>query len=152
MDRIRADDCETIDATLVGHGAIDRQAIELPAGAATVDGSGDADGGEFPVDEVVRIVLEGTTHHARFDRFAGSVRATGVFETPAGAREPGEGTNRLEEWVASAGLDLGRTVHLDVIEPGFAYGLRAPGAPAVYDAPDAPDDSLASIAESLEES
>lgn len=165
MDRIRAADCETVDATLVGHGAIDRPAIELPDAAVqdtspSAHGAGSAassaPGAEsapptVPVGEALRLVLEGTTHHVRFERYSDAVRATGVFETPDGAREPGAGTNRLAEWVDDRELSLGRTVHVDEISPGFAYGLRAPGADAVYDVPGEPDDSLASIAESLED-
>lgn len=104
----------------------------------------------FPTDEVVRLVLDGATRHARFEAFAGSVRATGAYDAPDLARSPGDGTNRLRAWVEDRDLATGRTVHLDEIEPGFAYGLRAPGETAVYDAPGKPDDSLAAIARDLD--
>jgi len=145
MDRVRSDTLRTIDASLVGHGAIDRPAIELPADVDTDTG------GTVPVEAVVRIVLDGSTRHCRFDAHSGSVRATGIFDTPDLVRSPGDGENRLREWVEAKGLSTGRTVHLDVIEAGFAYGLRAPGESVVYDAPSkSPDDSLASIAEQLD--
>jgi hypothetical protein len=177
MDRVRSETLRTIDATLVGHGAIDRPAIELPDdvdmdaadradmdadgadrdgtdahGAATGgDAAASADGATVPTGEVVRLVLDGTTRHCRFESFGGGVRATGAFDTPDLARSPGDGENLLRAWIEDRGLSMGRTVHLDVIEAGFAYGLRAPGESAVYDAPaSAPDDSLASIAEELD--
>lgn len=147
MDRVRSADVETVDATLVGHGAVGRPAIELPDDAPAATSS---DGHAVPTGEVVRLVLDGATRHARFQAFSGSVRATGAFDARDLARSPGEGTNRLREWVADRDLATGRTVHLDVIEPAFAYGLRAPGESVIYDAPSKPDDSLASIAERVE--
>lgn len=148
MHRVRAATLRTIDAPLVGHGAIDRPAIELPGDVDTGPGTD----GLVPVDEVVRLELGGSTRHARFEEYAGGIRATGAFDTPELARSPGEGTNRLAEWVDDRSLSPGRTVHLDLVEPGFAYGLRAPGESAVYDAPSSsPDDSLAAIAEDLED-
>ncbi|GAB3689014.1 hypothetical protein GCM10028857_23890 [Salinarchaeum chitinilyticum] len=145
MNRVRSDALQTIDASLVGHGAIDRPAIELPA---DVDTGTD---GTVPTDEMLRIVLDGSTRRCRFETYSGSVRTTGVFDAPDLVRSPADGENRLREWMDDTGLSLGRTVHLDVIEPGFAYGLRAPGASTVYDAPSSsPDDSLASIAEQLD--
>lgn len=149
MDRVRSEDLAAIDATLVGHGAVGRPAIELPADAVR-DGGSTTDGPTVPTDEVVRLVLSGSTRHVRFQSFAGGVRATGGFDAPDLARSPGEGENRLREWVEDRDLATGRTVHLDVIQPGCAYGLRAPGESTVYDAVSKPDDSLASIAASLE--
>lgn len=161
MDRVRSDDVETIDATLASHGAVGRPAIELPAAAVAAPEmaapddhdaptGGEADGPTVPVDEVVRVVLDGATRHARFDAFAGSVRATGAYDAPDLARSPGDAENRLRTWVEARDLATGRTVHLDAIRRGFAYGLRAPGETAVYDAPGAPDDSLAAIARDLD--
>ena len=145
MDRVRSATLQTIDASLVGHGAIDRPAIELPD-----DVDIDTDG-DVPAGEVVRLVLDGDTRHCRFEAYGGGTRATGVFDTPDLVRSPGDGENRLRAWIDDHDLSIGRTVHLDVIEAGFAYGLRAPGDSAVYDAPaSSPDDSLASIAEDLD--
>lgn len=145
MDRVRSGDVPTIDATLVSHGAVGRPAIELP------DSADEPAVEDVPTDEVVRLSTDGSTRHARFDEFAGSARATGAFDAPDLARSPGEGENRLREWVDEQGLATGRTVHLDVIESGFAYGLRAPGEALIYGAPSSPDGSLASIAEELED-
>lgn len=143
MDRVPSDhdSITTVDATLSPHGATRRPAIELPDEAADV----------VPTGEVVRLSLSGDVYHARFEAYAGSVRATGAFDTPELARSPGDGQNRLRGWIDEQGLEYGRTVHLDVIEPGFKYGLRAPGERVVYDAPSAPDESLASIARRLDE-
>jgi hypothetical protein len=146
MNRVRSDALRTIDASLVGHGAIDRPAIELPADVDT------GEDGAVPAGEVLRLALDGDTRHCRFEAYGGDTRATGVFDTPDLVRSPGDGENRLRERIDAHDLSIGRTVHLDVIEAGFAYGLRAPGESAVYDAPsDSPDDSLASIAEGLDD-
>lgn len=142
MERIPSDhdSIRSMRATLVSHGPTRRPAIELP----------EEDADAVPIDEVVRLSLSGTERHARFTTYADSVRATGAFDAPDLARSPGDGANRLREWVEETDLEIGRTVHLDVIEDGFKYGVRAPGERVVYDAPDAPDDSLASIAKRIE--
>lgn len=140
-DRVTSDSprVETIDGTLARHGSTDRLKVALPAHD------------DLPADEVVRVVLDGSERRARFDAALSGdgVEVRGVYDTPRLARTPGEGDDRLAEWLADRDLDAGRTVHLDVVEPGFRYGLRAPGERATYDAGN-PEDSLASIAERLD--
>ena len=137
MDRVRSTDLPTIDATLASLGAVGRPAIELP------------DDASVPTETVLRLTIDGTVRHVRFEEYAGTTRAMGAFDAPDLVRSPGDGENRLRQWVEAQGLATGRTVHLDVIQPEFAYGLRAPGEELVYDAPAPPNDSLASIAEDL---
>lgn len=142
-DRVPSDHptVTTHDGTLARQGRTDRPKVVLPADAG------------LPVGEVVRLALDGTERRARFERptVGDGLELRGVYDTPDHVREPGSGTDRLAEWVADAGLAFGRTVHLDVVESGFRYGLRGPGERAVYDATGGPDGSLASIAERLEE-
>jgi len=141
-DRVSSDhpSVTAVEGTLVRQGRTDRPKVELPADAALQTG------------EVVRIVLDGSTRRARFDSpVAGDgFELRGVYDTPRLARNPGEGPNRLAEWVDDRGLDFDRTVHLDVVETGFIYGLRAPGEQTVYEATERPADSLADIAERLD--
>ncbi|MFC3960166.1 DUF7112 family protein [Halovivax cerinus] len=142
-DRIPSDhpSVETLRTTCVATATGHR--LELPAEeSATV-----------PADDVVRLVLDGEERSARVDRaIDGDTRSiTGVYETPRYARNPGEGTNLLERWLDDNGVDDGSSALLDVVEPNFYYGLRTPGESAVYAAKEPPSDSLASIAEDLDE-
>jgi hypothetical protein len=140
-DRVASDHATipTVDATIVSHGSTNRLAVELPAGS------------DLQAGDVSRLVVDGSVRFTQPQSFAGeTVRITGAFDTPDAARSPGSGTNRLREWLDATALETGRTVHLDVIEAGFKYGVRAPGERVVYDAPDTPADSLASIASQLE--
>lgn len=138
MDRIASDNpaIETRRAAVARHGGT-RKRVEIP--------------GDVPTGEVVRLVLDGTTYHARIEGgFADAdPHVAGAYETPEMARS-GDGTERLQAWLDAADRSPGSTVLLDVIEPEFAYGLRAPGEEVVYDAIEKPPDSLASIARDLE--
>jgi DNA-binding sugar fermentation-stimulating protein len=60
-----------------------------------------------------------------------------------------DGPNRLVEWAGQVERGPGDAVELDAVDPGTLYGLRTPGARAVYTATETPRDSLRSIAESL---
>lgn len=104
----------------------------------------------FPVGDVVRVVLDGSEFRARVDQTAdGTPVFRGAYDTPSQARDPGAATNRLGEWVEDAGLEAGRSVHVDVVEAEFKYGVRAPGADATYESTGQPDSGLADIASSL---
>lgn len=130
---------ETVDVTLGSHGPTGRPRVELP---------GDA---PIPVDEVVFLSLAGRNGHARVRETVGGDRQIrGVYDTPAQARRDDDGPNRLVEWASASDLDAGRTIHLDVLDAGRAYGIRGPGERAVYDVPEEPDESLAGIAERLD--
>jgi hypothetical protein len=140
-DRVASDHASisTLDATIVAHGATSRPAIELPEDA------------DVPSGELLRLVVDGTVQFTVLQSFAGdSLRISGAYDAPGEARSPGDATNRLRTWLDDTELSTGRTVHIDVIDEGFKYGLRAPGERVVYDAPASPSDSLASIASQLE--
>lgn len=141
-DRVPSDHptVTTYDATVARQGRTDRPKVVLPADA------------DLPAGEVVRLVLDGSEYRARLDRptTGDGLEIRGAYDTPAAARDPGSAPNRLVEWVEDVGLAFGRTVHLDEVESGFRYGLRAPGERAVYEATGGPDESLAGIAERVE--
>ena len=139
-DRIAADNpsVETVRATLAAAGATGRPRIAVPDDAAE----------DFPVEDVVRLVLDGRTHFARIDRaLDDTIEIRGAYDNRRLAREA-DGDNRLVEWADSAGVDVGRSVLVDVVEPGGLYGVRRPGTNAVYELPETTrNDSLAAIAE-----
>ncbi|MDL5362113.1 hypothetical protein [Halalkalicoccus sp. NIPERK01] len=140
MDRISSENpaVETLRARVARHGAR-RKRIDLPEDS-------------LPDGEVVRLVIDGTTYHARIEGgFADGPHVSGAYETPEMARE-GSGPNRLQTWLEEVERPVGGSVLLDVIEPDFAYGLREPGEEAVYEAVEKPNESLAEIARNLEDS
>lgn len=140
-DSVPSDAVDSVRATLDRAGRTDRPKVTLP----------DEDRDRFPRDEVVKLVLDGTTRHARVERaIDDTLELRGAYANPRQARE-GDGENHLPAWVDDAGLDFERTVHVDVVEAGALYGLRAPGERAVYEVPDSPDESLADIAKQVEE-
>ncbi|MFB6072355.1 MAG: hypothetical protein ABEJ88_05230 [Halobacterium sp.] len=142
-DRVTDEAVDTVDGTLERAGGTRRLEVRLPADASD----------DFPAGEVVRVVLDGTERRARFAATsAGEPAIRGVYDTPSQARNPGASENRLGEWVDDRDLEAGRSVHVDVVEPGFKYGLRAPGESATYAATEPPDAGLADIAESLDQS
>lgn len=143
-DRVPSDhdSVETVRATLERVGRTDRRKVAVPTDSAVT----------LPAEEVVRLVLDGDTYHSRVETdFDGRPELRGAYHSPTLARNPGAGTDCLAEWVADAGVSLEGSVLLDVVTPAYKYGLRAPGDRAVYDATDAPSDSLASIASDVEE-
>lgn len=137
MTRISSDHntIDSVRATVVSYGTRRKLAIELPSDVS------------IPTGEVFRISLSGNLYHGRFDSFAGGLRLLGVYQTPEVAREPAEGEDYLSPWLTDEGLTAGRSVHVDIIEPEYKYGLRPPGEQVVYTDPDPPDSSLQSIAE-----
>ncbi len=142
MERVSSDHetIDTYDATVVAHGTRRRPALSIPAAA------------DVPVGEVLRVVVTGEsqTFFVQAEAFADDEgpRVTGLYATPEAARSR-RGEDWLRPWLEAVDLAVGRTVHFDVIEPGYKYGLRAPGERALYDAPDGPDESLAAIARDL---
>ena len=101
---------------------------------------------------MVRLVLGGRTRFARVDRgLDGGLEIRGAYDNRRLAREA-DGENRLVEWAEREGVDVGRSVLVDVVEAGELYGIRRPGTDAVYDLPETTrDDSLAAIAERTRE-
>ena len=136
-DRIPSDHptVETVRATLSRRGRT-RSRLSLP------------DDDRFPL-EPVRLVLDGDISHARIESNRAGIGIDGAYDNARLARE-NTGTDRLEEWRASTGIEYGRSVLVDVVEPGFLYGVREPGERAVYTAVESPDESLAAIARDLD--
>jgi hypothetical protein len=140
-DRVTDDGVASLAGTLARAGATRRLELRIPDS-----------GHEFPTDDVVRVVLDGSEYRARVAATAdGTPAFRGAYDTPSQARDPGSGENRLAEWVDSKGLDAGRSVHVDVVEPEFKYGVRAPGESATYQSTGTPDSTLSAIADSLDE-
>lgn len=134
----------------------DHPAIETVRAQVRRHGGGrriEVDAGVLPADDVVRVILVGKTRYASVDTSpAGTHRwLTGVYASPRHARTPGSSPDLLAGWLDDADVAVGSSVHLDVIEPGFAYGLREAGTRTVYRGVEAPDDSLARIARDAEE-
>lgn len=142
-DRISSDhpSVRTVRATLASTATSVR--LEIPAD----------DKEAFPAAEVVRVVLDGDERFARIERTLTGDRLAvpGVYDAPRLARDPGSGEDRLSSWAEDHDVGAGGSVLVDVIEPDFLYGFRAPGETAVYDAREPPAESLSSIAESLED-
>lgn len=142
-DFVTSDACRTVTATLARAGGTRRQELRLPADAAD----------DFPAGEVVRVVVDGSQYHSQIHQNAdGEPVIRGAYATPSLARDPGSATNAFAAWVDEQGLEAGRSVHVDVVEPGFEYGIRAPGQSATYETHEPPSSSLTDIANSLEES
>jgi hypothetical protein len=144
-DRISSDHSSvtTVRATLVRSGGLDRPKVAIPADEAD----------QFPDDELVRVVADDAEYRARIESpLADEGREIrGLYESPRAARNPGEGENHLRTWLDGTDVEFGQSVLVDVIEPGFKYGLREPGERVFYDATESPDDSLTDIAQKLDE-
>ena len=140
-ESVPSDAVDSVRATLERAGRTDRPKIVVP----------DDDRDAVPEGELVRLSADGTTYHARVElAIDDSLELRGLYDNARLARE-GDGENRLAAWADDHGLDFGRTVHLDLVDEGFFYGLRAPGERAVYQVPDRPDEGLADIAGDLED-
>jgi hypothetical protein len=100
-------------------------------------------------DDVIRLLLDGTTTHARVATDASGLLLRGAYDNERLARTPRDGENRLVEWCNDHDLGPDDAVELDALDPGFCYGLRSPGDRLVYDVPARPDQSLRDIASSL---
>ncbi|GAA0249288.1 hypothetical protein ACFFQF_07650 [Haladaptatus pallidirubidus] len=141
--RVSSETTETVRATMAQAGATNRPRIEIPAEEADA----------FPADEIVRFVADESEYRARIERpLTGDGRLIrGLYDTPRIARNPGEGENRLTEWFAESNRQFGGSVLVDVVEDGFKYGIRHPGERAVYEATEAPNESLADIAQQVDD-
>ncbi|PSP33225.1 hypothetical protein BRC63_10715 [Halobacteriales archaeon QH_10_70_21] len=136
MPSVTSDGVETVRATIVESGSLDRPKVSVPDGTVP--------------EGVVRIDADGATYHAPVAiDVDGDLELRGLYDNARMARER-DGENRLREWVDDQGLAPGRTVLVDVVVEGEQYGLRAPGDSAVYRVVESPDDDLASIAEDVD--
>ena len=160
-DRISSDHSSltTVRATLARSGGLDRPKVEVPAdtdersSSSNRTQSDDADDTDFPDGELVRIVADDTEYRARIEApLTGEGREIrGLYESPTLARNPEDGENHLSTWAEGTGVEFGQSVLVDVIEPGFKYGLREPGQRVFYEATESPDEGLADIARQLDE-
>lgn len=137
-ERVRHDHptVDTIPAEVDRYGGTTRPEIRISRSLTVESGT------------VVRLVLAGSEYRARIELSGGNHVIRGAYETPDQARAQGAGQNHLSDWVQEREIELGRTVHLDVVEPGFKYGLRTPGEEATYTS-GRPDPELADIAREL---
>ena len=126
-------------ARLERSGGTRRPCLRFPAEAAA----------DVAPGSVVRLVLDGDEYHASVTSDTSGLVVRGAYDNRRMARER-EGTNRLVEWASAVGRAPGDAVELDEVVSGTLYGLRVPGARAVYEATETPRDSLSAIAESLD--
>jgi len=99
---------------------------------------------------VIRVAFDRDEYHARVAGDSKGRLLRGAFDNRRLARDPGEGENRLVEWLDANGREPGDSVVLDVVVPGELYGLRIPGERTVYDADRGPRSSLADIARDVD--
>ena len=137
MDRIPSDhpSIDSIRARVGRYGGA-RRRLEVPEDI-------------FPDAYTMRVVLDGDIQFGAIAPEDGWI--TGVYESPRLARDPGTAKNLLESWLDEFNRDVGTSVHVDVITPTYAIGLRAPGEREVYPTIDPPSSSLDDIAQSLDD-
>lgn len=137
-DQIASDhpSVETFRATVKRHGPGRRLALpEVAREALGVPGA-------------VGTIVDGRTHFARCRAVGGTPSIVGLYATRTGADDR-TGQDELGAWLDRHDRGRGRSVHVDVIEPGYRIGLRPPGERVVYeDVPDR-DDGLDAIARDL---
>lgn len=137
-DYVTHEAVETVDSTIERVGGTRRRQVVAP-------------GLTSPADDVVRLDVDGTTYRAPVTETAdGHLAFQGAYESPTQARSR-SGTDHLADFLDDHDLEVGRTVYVDVVEPDFRYGLRAPGQTATYRETGKPSSSLADIARSLDE-
>lgn len=129
---------ETIAATLERRGGTSRPSIRFP------------DAEDVSAGDAIRLVLDGTEYHTKIRRRAdGDLAITTVAETPRLVQNPSSGSNPLPTWMDDHDLSFSRTVYVDIVEPGFRYGLRAPGESVTYTT-GRPDKNLQDIANAFD--
>ncbi len=145
MDRVPSehDVIDSYAGEIVPHGPRRRLAVAVPSSVP------------LPTGDVIRLRLpsDTTTYFARPEAFADTDRRrlSGAFHTPDAARTPGTADNCLRAWLANTDLGIGRTIYIDVIEPGFKYGLRGPGDRLLYTLPNQSNSGLNDIATRLQQ-
>lgn len=104
----------------------------------------------FP-EGVAHVTIDGQQYHARIDRsFEGVPEIRSIRDNARLARRgKTDAVNRLREWFDAGDLGFGRSIHVDIIEPGHQYAIRRPGEQAVYTTIAQPDQSLSAIAREL---
>ena len=154
MPRVPSDDesVASVRATLARSGGTRRLCVRLPdddeidsrLDSGTCSSLGVSSG------DLVRATIDRVTYHVRVEADSRGRLLRGAFENRRLARTPGEGENRLVEWIDANGGEEGDVVVLDVLSSGESYGLRFPGDRAVYDVQRGPRASLADIASDVD--
>lgn len=155
MPRVPSDgeDVSSIRVSLARSGGTRRPCVRLPDDDA-LDGrveSGTCEELGLGTGDIVRVAIDREEYHARVASDSKGRLLRGAFDNRRLAREAGEGTNRLVEWLDGNDREPGDSVVLDVVVPGELYGLRIPGERTVYDANRGPRSSLADIARDADE-
>lgn len=102
------------------------------------------------VDDVVSVCFDGSSYYSQVSTtLDGEPALRGSFADRELARTR-DGENELAAWLEDMGVSDGDPLLLDVLTPGYAYGLRRPGERVVYGPPEQPDSSLTAIARSLD--
>lgn len=105
----------------------------------------------LPPSGPIRVVLAGDVRFGAIDSNGDTRSLTGVYDSPTDARAPGNAPDRLRAWLTGHDRDVGDSVHLDEIRPGFLLGLRVPGDREHYPVLEPPKSSLDAIARSIED-
>ncbi|WP_058366244.1 DUF7112 family protein [Haloparvum sedimenti] len=154
MARVTSDDesVASVRVTVARSGGTRKPCVRLPS-----DGeldrrveSGSADALGLSDGDLVRLIVDRETYHARIVSDASGRLIRGAYDNRRLARTPGEGENRLVAWLREHDREEDDSLLLDVVESGDAYGLRLPGERAVYDVDAGPSGSLADIARDLD--
>lgn len=130
-----------VRGTLESLGAIGRPMVRIDA----------ADADRFPADSTVRLAVGGRDRFTRIEDRDGDRALVGAFDNARLATAPGEGVDRLAEWVEAASLEVGRSLLVDVVTDGTYYGLRVPGTTTIYQPIEPPRASLRAIADRVTE-
>ena len=154
MPRVPSDDegVASIRVSLARSGGTRRPCVRIPATdelSRRVE-SGTCESLSMDAGDVIRVVIDREEYFAPVTEDSSGRLVRGAFKNRRLARETGEGSNRLVEWLDANGREPGESVVLDVVVPGDLYGLRIPGERAVYEANRGPRSSLSDIAQDLD--
>ena len=154
MPRVPSDDegVASIRVSLARSGGTRRPCVRIPSDddlAGRIE-SGSCASLSMAAGDVVRVVFDREERYAPVTADSAGRLLRGAFDNRRLARETGDGTNRLVEWLDEHGREPGDSIVLDVVVPGELYGLRLPGERTVYDANRGPRSSLADIARDLD--
>ena len=129
----------------------------LPTHRATLETVGRTGRFRVPLPEavdtdrdVVRLSLEGADAHARVETDLHGTPGIERAAPDAALARSGDGPNLLGNWLTEHGLTAGDTLVVDVLAPGYQYGLRRPGERVVYRVREPPRDGLRDIADGLD--
>ncbi|PHQ37558.1 hypothetical protein DJ69_16245 [Halorubrum persicum] len=154
MPRVPSDDegVASIRVSLARSGGTRRPCVRLP-NDDELDGrveSGDCESLALSAGDIVRVAIDREEYYAPVRSDGEGRLLRGAFDNRRLAREPGEGANRLAEWLDDNDRDPGDVIVFDVVVAGEQYGLRIPGERTVYEATRGPRSSLSDIARNLD--